>query len=260
MISLDIEVAWTQDEAELEAAHPLPEPPPPLDRATFKFGNWKDPAKLDEKFAEAVAAREETIAKAKAERDKAIREAWQSSSLDSMRGPVLCVGVAVGDNDPVCIWEATEQETLAKLQAGLVHHGHAPIVTWNGLGYDQPYLFRRALKYGLYPLAGRVFYPKPYGNRRHCDLFGLWAASQRKGKQGEYHTPWKLANVARHMGIEVKDTLDGDDVPRTWHEAISVEQRAEAKRLITEHVLEDVRVTREIARVFDACGILGMAA
>ena len=254
MIVIDVETQWSRDADELEAAHPLPEVPPPVpDAASLTFGNVKNPellaAKQAEKHAKLVADREEAIAKAVRERDAAIRKAWQSSSLDALRGSTLCVGIARDDREPTCIWGDTERDTLAALESGLRAYHDRVIVTWNGLNFDLPFLARRALRYGLHGLARRLYFPRPYGNRGAIDLYRVWSMAERIPRG-------RLNEVARHLGIEVDPTLDGASVPRLWHEAITAEDRALARQQITDHVTEDVRVTREVARIFELAGWL----
>jgi hypothetical protein len=253
----DIETMRSRDEAALEARFPLPvEPPPVPDIGTLKNKALKDPEKLaawrEQKHRDLVEDRDANIANAKQKRDDAIRAAWESSSLDALLGGVLCVGVARGEANPTVIFEASEEATLRKLQAGLDAYPDDIIVGYNILGFDAPFLARRAMKYGLGSLVRRMFIDKPWGRRGIIDLRQSWAMGDRYAKG-------KLPEVAAHMGIPVTDdTIGGADVPRLWVECAGLLDSPQAE-LIRKHVICDVELTRAVAQKLQGFGVLEAA-
>lgn len=206
--------------------------------------NYKDPDKISEyqqrEHLRLVAAREAKLV-----------ELGEATALEPLEGAVLCVGIARDDGPVRVLWEPTEAETLAVLAKGLAAYPGHPICTWNGLTFDLPFLWRRALHHRVTGLPARLYAPKPWGNHRHVDLYSIWSAAQRRARG-------RLPEVARYLGIEVEPDLDGAGVPTLWASATD-ETREQIRQQITAHVTQDVRLTRAVAEVFDTAGILAAA-
>ena len=132
----------------------------------------KDPAKIAAARAE---AKEEQVSK---------------MALDAMTGRVCAcalvgvdgsddfssVAVATGTDD------ASEMALLAMIFTALGRKD-TRIVTYNGMGFDLPFLYKRAMilglqlgEYGAPPLTA---WTKRYSTDRHCDLMKVWTGRQQ---------------------------------------------------------------------------------
>jgi len=207
-------------------------------------GRLKDPAKIE-------AAREEGRAKLQEQR-RAEAEKMRADALDehskgaltALRGRVLCVGIAVEEAGPKVLMADTEEETLELLQRGLEHYakqasGRLRLWTWNGAGFDRPFLARRALRHRLYPLARRMRVQKKW---EADDLYQAWS-------MGEYRAKGRLDDVCDLLGIGRADNpIDGSEVYDRYQSGDF--------DAIREHCLDDVRVLQLIGREFRAAGWL----
>lgn len=194
---------------------------------------YKDPEKIAAYLAEAAANQ--------------VAELRTRSSLDPLLGGiVVCVGIAVRDADPVVLLnessdEAGEGALLRKVQAGLLRPGNneLPLVSWNGT-FDWRWLAIRALRHGLYDLARRARPAKPWGDRMHIDPLEAWRLGSRDCLAG-------LANVARYLGIEVTDSIDGSRVAEVWHAD---------RQVVVDHCRADVVRLRAVTAHLAAAGLL----
>lgn len=197
--------------------------------------NWKDPAKIAEWIREAS--------------DGQVAELREKSSLEPILGGVICVvGIAVGDAEPKVLINATGDESgerviLTQLQTGLSRYPKHAIVSWNG-AFDWSYLAKRAIRHGLYDLARRCYVAKPWGDSRHVDPGKAWQGPDNR-------SVWALASVARFLGIEIDDAIDGSAVTSTWH-------TEGGPAIVAAHCLSDVRILREITIRLVAAGWLDL--
>lgn len=194
--------------------------------------NIKDPEKIAERKAEAIANQDATL------RDR--------SSLEPLLGGVIaCIGAAIGwERAPGVLVNETgdesgERKILAALQrrvcgeppAGQDDARKMPIVAWNGAKYDFPWLWKRAMRHGLYPLCARLHTDKPW-DAKVLDPSLLWRGS-------DWDSLWAQRDVAQYLGIEVLDDVHGSKVSALW---------ATERARVVEHCRSDVSVLREIAR------------
>lgn len=201
--------------------------------------------RLDDLEPPANYKKPESIAQWKAEKAASlVGELRERSSLEPLLGgTILAVGIAVGDKPPVAIVAKTgdevgEAEVLKLLEAGLAKYPNEVLVTWNGTRFDLEYLRKRAIRHGRWDLARRVFSEKPW-SKTHVDLFPLWQGHDR-GALGKLHA------VAAFLGIPFEDKVQGKDVARLY--------AAGLVDLVKAHVLEDVRLTRELYWRFRRAG------
>lgn len=173
--------------------------------------------------------------------DQHAEEAWRRTALDPMRGRVLCIGVAVGDADPVCIWEETEAETLASFWRGLERQRQVPIVAHNLLSFDGAYLAKRALKHHLPALARRMWCAKRWGDAMHVDTLTAWQGP-------DYRARGRLDDLAAFLGVDRSaNPIHGSEVYDRW--------LSEDHDAIRAHVLDDVRTLREVHQRLRAAGM-----
>jgi len=122
---------------------------------------------------------------------------------------------------------ADEKKALTKLVSEL--EKYEVVVTWNGRGFDIPFLTTRLLSHGLDM--------RPLTSRRHIDL-----AEIVKGRLKLTFT--YLDHVCDFLGIDRKEGAMGMDVPHLYLKA--QEGDAKARSVIREHCLDDLEATRKV--------------
>lgn len=140
-------------------------------------GNLKDPEKIAAKYAEAREKQREKMA------------------LSPLYGRLFCVGIATRDDRPTMAGmihecsDAAERLLITHLFEFLAATERLPrLVTWNGTGFDLPFLFKRAAILGVSPqhhnlppladIAGRF-------SKVHTDLMTEWAGWGQYAKLGD---------------------------------------------------------------------------
>ena len=146
----------------------LPEP-------NVALGNLKDEAKIK---AKVEAAKQKQI---------------ESMALSPMFGKIACIGVDTDVHiveDEKLLIEEVGKEVLSKMQ---------PICTWNGINFDIPFIYKRALILGVKISPPMSFWMKRYNTTPHCDLMQVW---------GSWRDHEKLDTVANVLLGEGKVDFD----------------------------------------------------
>lgn len=199
----------------------LPEP-------DVKLGNLKDPAKIEEKIAE---ARTEQIAKM-ALNPLYGRICAAVFVAPGANGKLESLRFAAGDDD-------AEEAALIAGCFGVLRLDSARIVTWNGIGFDLPFLFKRAVILGV-PLRDvpvLSFWCKRYATGSHIDLMQIWSGwnSQQFAK---------LDDVAGVCADDHKIKIDFKEFPE-------LVKTAEGREKILDYCEQDVRLTYKIFEKFN---------
>jgi predicted PolB exonuclease-like 3'-5' exonuclease len=109
----------------------------------------------------------------------------EKMALDPMLGRIICISF-VGDGE---MRETRTADALTdEAETALIHWAmsflgfdEARLITWNGLGFDLPYIYKRCVMLGIHP--GNFGAPplsawtKRYSTEKHIDLmqvFGGW--------------------------------------------------------------------------------------
>lgn len=201
----------------------------------------QDPA-IREELRAAVKApatykKPESIAEWLAEnREREAEEAWLKTSFDGGVGHVFCIAYAIGDGDPRVLYQPTlsresEAATIEVFFKDLAAAGHVTLVGHNIIGFDIPFLWKRAMVLGVKPPFNFPRAPKPW-SELVCDTMMLWDSQQRAGGS--------MDRICRLMGIPGKGDFSGSDV---WP-AI---ERGEFER-VAEYCKSDVSRTRLMHR------------
>lgn len=172
--------------------------------------------------------------------DKAV-DAWKSGSLDALRGRVLCIGVAVDESKPAVLHDEDEGDLLRDFERRLLSlqkRGQVAVVTYNGGGFDRPFIARRALIHGCSALAQWARVAKPW--QAGVDLLELWRMGDRRARGSQ-------EQVAKALGIETSDN------PIRGAEVVDRVLAGDLQAVL-DHCREDVRELREIWRHMDAAG------
>lgn len=188
-----------------------------------KTGNLKDPAKIAEKVAE---ARAEQVAK---------------MALNPLYGRI-CAAVFIarnraGEFESLRLSAADsddeERELIEKCFA-VLGNPELRLITWNGIGFDLPFLYRRAVLTGA-DITGApplTSWTKRYSTGPHIDLMQIWG--------GWNSTQFaRLDDVGRAVVNEHKIEIDLREFP----ELVKTEAGREK---ILDYCEQDVRLTYQI--------------
>ena len=202
--ALDIETIPNMDITDL-----LPEPS--ID------SRLKDPAKIAE--AEANAKQKQI----------------DSMALDPLTGRVLCFALANDDAQyERIIEEPTDAAETVLLQDVFSTLGNPEcrLATWNGIGFDLPYIYKRAVVLGIDPAnfgaPPLTTWTARYKTDRHYDLMQIW---------GGWRDFVKLDTVASLMMGERK--TEGIDVKTFIEQMKTKEGRIE----IQDYCMQDTKLT-----------------
>ena len=106
------------------------------------------------------------------------------------------------------------------------------VVTWNGYGFDIPFIFKRGLKYNLCKLTDMQFYISK-NNNKVIDLMTLFAG------WGKYE---KLDNVAKVLLNDKKEEFDVKKIS----ELIKTDS---GKEMIRRYCLKDCELTYKLGQL-----------
>ena len=218
IIALDIETIGNPDAVKLM---PAPE---------VKTGNIKHPAKIAEKIAEAKAAQ------------------GKEAALDPLTAKIICyAAVGMIDNEEKEHVEIIE-DTSDELEVSLIQSifrmlgtEGVRIVTWNGVGFDLPMIYKRAMILGVDPgnfgAPPLTAWTKRYSTDRHYDLMQIWG--------GWSSSNWaKLDLVAGMVLKEHKNEID----PATF---LDLMVKPEGRKQIAEYCLQDTCLTWRLWKKFN---------
>ena len=144
-------------------------------RKDVKLGNLKDTAKIEAKLAE---AEDEFLDKA---------------ALSPITGKVLAVGLTDGAVHEVLTYESEKRlisETLERVSDQLM--AQRPVVGWNIIKFDFPFLFKRAMMLGV-PWPQHIWdLKKGYAHSQIIDLMRYW-------NMGDWREMTKMDTVNRFL-------------------------------------------------------------
>ena len=186
------------------------------------LGNLVDPAKIKAKIESAKASQVEKMA------------------LDPLYGRVLCIAL-VGEGVETCpiTTLANDSEERALLQwlfECYLNNPEIRLVTWNGNGFDMPFIYRRAMALGVSPkhfgAPPLSHWTQRYKTDHHIDLMQVWG-----GAAGKEFV--KLDAVARAILGESKAEID---VTKFSEMMKTEEGRAE----IVKYCVQDTRLVMKL--------------
>ena len=214
LFALDIETIPNPDKFDL-----LPEP-----EASKVL---RDPAKIEADIE----------AKRIAQREKA--------ALDPLFGRVAAVAF-VGEVDEVAVIRESTDDDERILIAGIfgcLGTNGARIITFNGIGFDLPFIYKRALILGVHPATfgapPLTHWTQRYRNDYHYDLMQIWSG----WKSGEYA---KLDTVAKLVLGRGKVECDVTKIA----EMITTD---EGRSEVAEYCKQDTRLTWDLFAAMEGC-------
>jgi hypothetical protein len=219
-----------------------------FDPKEVKLGNMKDPQKIQEKID---AAREKfeteksgATALIETSRDSAWKAFKRQAALSPLTGQVLAIGYysmnwkGMGDAFRLdCINDTTRTErqviefALETFDRFLAEG--MPIVGHNIIGFDLPFLLRRAAKYKIKPPRSILLQLQQYKPNALIDTMRLWQLGNRTEKFP------KLDELAGFFGVTRKNG-DGANFGTLFNGT------ADERLTAIEYLENDVKMTKEI--------------
>lgn len=193
----------------------LPEP-------EVRTGNLKDPAKIAEKVAEAKAEQIDRMA------------------LSPLYGRV-CAYVTISDTETDkpeirrgCITSDTDEGEISAIEEIFKTISGKRVITYNGNGFDLPFIYRRAVLLGIDPREFGVptlaEMTARYNNKHHIDIMQVWCG------YGNYE---KLDNLAKAILEDQKIEIDFREFP----ELIRTE---DGRKRLLDYCQQDVALTMKL--------------
>ncbi len=162
--------------------------------------NVKAPAQYKKPESIAEWLRENAVAQGEAD--------WLATSFDGGMGQVCVIGWSLND-EPAQSYQVgdlsreQERELLESFFSVLTDIGHAVFVGHNVIGFDLPFIWKRAMVLGIKPAWSLPRNPKPWGELCQ-DTMLLWDGQQRAGGS--------MDRICRLLGIPGKGDISGADV------------------------------------------------
>ena len=188
---------------------------PPIE---VKAGNLKDPAKIAEKEAAAKAEQVDKMA------------------ISPLYGRI-CAWVAVEDENVIqkeCIEADSDAEETRIIEAAFFTLAGNRLITYNGNGFDLPFLYRRAVLLGIdtrqFGMPTLAEISARYGNKHHVDIMQVWCG---------FGTFEKLDNIAGAMLDDHKIEIDFRDFPKMI-------KTAEGRKQLLDYCQQDVILTAKL--------------
>lgn len=203
-IYLDIETIPAQDP---EAIKMLRKEADEEKRLIKAPSNYKDVAKIDE-----------YIAAKKIEIDTAFDERYRKTSFDGAMGQIVCISVAIDDNEPITmstddLSEKEEHDLIYSFYDFLILNykpssQQRPVfIGHNILGFDLRFLFQRSVMLGIKPPLFIPFKAKPWDDTVF-DTMTAWAGVGNRVSMAKLCDVFKLDS----KGAEIGEEIDGSKV------------------------------------------------
>jgi len=161
----------------------------------------------------------------------AVSESMDKCSFDGALNHIICIGLAIDDEEPIAIVANTPDHEAGLLTEFYRLIGSLPIVTrfvgHNISGFDLKVIKQRSIVLGVKPCNHIPFDAKPW-DRNPFDTMYMWDSKNNA----------KLDKIARAMGFEGKGGIDGSDVYPMWKDGKFKE--------IADYCKADVSLTRDV--------------
>lgn len=184
-----------------------------------KCGNLKDPAKIAEKVAEAEA------------------DAIGKMALSPLYGRVCAFVVTDLENHYrhcIAYDSDLDESDLIKSFFDWFYTRNPTLITWNGEGFDLPFVYKRAALLGIRPNIPLSVMTGRYDNPHHIDLMKVWAGF------GQFS---KLDDVAKAVVEDKKIEIDF----RKFPELITT---PEGRTKLLDYCEQDTRLTYKLYQRF----------
>ena len=172
--------------------------------------------------------------------EAAIEKEYRDRAKHSLKGQILCIGVAYNSESPLVLYHKEEKEIMLAFEKAFKAEtwGKALSYSWCGWNirkFDMIWLWHRVVKYNLDFL--RRFMPLKKWSDRIIDLMEWFSAP-------DYREMTKLDDACRFLGHEGKGDIDGSKVYDYYKDGKIKE--------ICDYCAKDVKKNQKI---FDRMGI-----
>jgi len=170
--------------------------------------------------------------------EKRLDSEWRKQSLDSIKGEVWCIGLAVDDeDDALCIRGDDEEDTMIMFDTWLTNFSYPSIVAHNGMEFDFLWLFHKGLKYGLKNVVNHFSASNKQNLKDTMQIM----------KGPSWKTYVSLDNMAKLLGFDGKGDIDGGQV----HDMVLDGKDDQIKQ----YCLSDVNVLRKCYKRLNELGL-----
>lgn len=200
--------------ANVDMIEKLPEP-------KVALGNLKDQAKIDAKIAEAK----------KAQIDKMALSPWTGK---------LCAFSFVSKNADCAVCSEDEKAMLENIFKLLDEYRDDCLITFNGIEFDLPYIYGRAVINGIVPIAPLERWTKRYKTHPHLDLRAVLT-------NWKSHEPGSFDFFLKMILDDSKAELDYSKFPEMIKGPVG---RREIEEGCRQHTLATYELARAIAPAY----------
>lgn len=134
-------------------------------------------------------------------------EQYRSQSLKSLKGEIICIGFAINDHPAETLYrtpDKSEEELMMEFEEVVCSLSYPIWVTFNGKRFDIPWLWHRAVKYGLDKLRTSL----PSRNTKG-DCEDVMEAFAVTAYGSDFY--YSLDDISKFLGVGAK-TMDGSMV------------------------------------------------
>lgn len=219
-IYIDIETIPSNREVSVELAQPTED--------DVKIGNRKGDTAREYKMTRLKELSEKWKEDLEKLRLKAVED-LRKESLDSLKGKILCVGIAFDDEAPLII-QGSEKEIIGSLNEQLRNYGDqiigSTVIGFNVRNFDLEWLWHKSIQYNKEFLKWFL---------RTVNVVDL----SEEIRYNKYNKKfYKFDVICKFLGIESKTIMSGDQVYDYW-----LDGKLED---IFAYCAEDVKAVREL--------------
>jgi len=172
--------------------------------------------------------------KIQAYKEARLEEVYRQQALDSMQGRILCIGVAVEDDEPQIAYthgdEESERGVLFALRGILDNLKSSPtFIGHNVKNFDLQWIWRHGARFGMIHLCNLI--PRHKFSDRVQDTAEMWAGP-------DFKAVCSLNKIAEFLGLGGKGDFDGSMVYDAY-------MNGEHDK-IRDYCADDVRLTRAV--------------
>lgn len=166
--------------------------------------------------------------------------------LDPLHSKIVAVSLAYSENAEVIVLDSSNEEEILSSLDTLIASRKGLLITWNGSGFDMPFLHKRYVATGVttglivgvdpsipskYPMNQGLGPPVrvSWHSAAHVDIANIYSQFALDAK-----IKWSLKNVAKHLGYTPVE------VDRERIHALSLQD-------LREYVASDATVTLQLA-------------
>lgn len=174
-------------------------------------------------------------------KESAIQEQLAKTSFDGAYGHIVCIGIAIDDQEPISYQASSINEENGVIESAFAYIANAVgfdtysgtvqrkavFIGHNLANFDLRFLFKRAVVLGIKPPACIPFHAKPWDSSIY-DTMEKWDSQTRNS----------LAKLCDVFGIPVKSEMDGLMVADYYAQGRIDD--------IAEYCREDVAATRSV--------------